>query len=186
MARPCSEVQVAVGVADNVLQTDRLELRHPVEADRAVFVLLFGNDDFMVFSGGALSPEAAGTRFEVMLENTHEVPFAKQPMIERSSGQIIGYCGVAWFEFEGRRRLEFGWRLVPESRGFGYATEAGKALLELAAESFDGEILAMVDPTNAASKRVAGKLGFEFWKMATVHGFVDEIHRLQVTKLVAE
>jgi hypothetical protein len=37
-----------------VLQTDRIELRRPVEADRAVFEHLFGDDDFMVFSGGAL------------------------------------------------------------------------------------------------------------------------------------
>jgi RimJ/RimL family protein N-acetyltransferase len=175
-----------VAVPDDVLQTDRLELRYPVEADRAVFERLFGDSDFMLFSGGALSLEAAGTRFDVMLGNTHDVPFAKQPIIERSSGQIIGYCGVAWFEFEGRRRLEFGWRLVPECRGFGYATEAGLVLLDLASESFDGEILAMIDPTNAASKRVASKLGFVFWKMATVHGFVDEIHRLQVTKRVGE
>ena len=173
-------------VTADVLQTDRLELRHPVEADRAVFERLFGDDNFMVFSGGALSPEAAGRRFDVMLRNTSEVAFAKQPIVERSSGQIIGYCGVAWFEFEGCRGLEFGWRLVPESRGFGYATEAGQALLDLARESFDGEILAMIDPTNAASKRVAGKLGFVFWKMATVNGFVDEIHRLHVTKPATE
>ncbi len=110
---------------DAVLQTDRLELRRPVEADRAVFGRLFGDDDFMVFSGGALEPEAAGARFDVMLRNAGEVPFAKQPIIERSTGQIIGYSGVAWFEFEGTRRLEYGWRLVPDSRGVGYATEAG-------------------------------------------------------------
>ena len=169
-----------------VLQTDRLDLRRPVEADRSIFVQLFGDDDFMAFSGGALPLQAAGDRFDLMLGNADEVPFAKQPIIERSTGQIVGYAGVAWFEFEGRRRLEFGWRLVPEFRGRGYATEAGRALLNLAAESFDGELLAMIDPTNPLSKRVAEKLGFEFWKMATVHGFVDEIHRVCVTKPVAE
>ena len=147
---------------------------------------LFGDDEFMVFSGGALTAESAESRFDVMLRTAEEVPFAKQPIIDRSSGQIVGYTGVAWFEFEGQRRLEFGWRLVPEFRGRGFATEAGRALLELAAESFDGEILAMIDPTNPLSKRVANKLGFEFWKMATVDGFIDEIHLLQVTKPVAE
>ncbi len=168
------------GVIDDVLQTERLELRRPAEADRAIFVALFGDDDFMAFSGGALSAVDAAARFDVMLANAAEVPFAKQPIIERSTAQIIGYCGVDWFDFEGRRRLEFGWRLVPSARGVGYATEAATALLDLAAQSFDGEILAMIDPTNEPSKRVATKLGFEFWKLAEVHGFVDEIHLLQV------
>ncbi len=134
----------------------------------------------MVFAGGTLSAEAADARFDVMLQNATEVPFAKQPVILRDSGLIVGYCGVAWFDFEGQRRLEFGWRLVPEARGCGYATEAGAALLELAAESFEGELLAMIDPTNEPSQRVAAKLGFEFWKMATVDGYLDRIHRILI------
>lgn len=172
-------------MSDEVFQTDRLELRRPVEADRATFVPLFGDDDFMVFSGGALSVEEADARFDVMLANAGAVTFAKQPIIERSTDRIIGYCGVALFEFEGQRRLEFGWRLVPSARGFGYATEAATALLDLAAESFDGEILAMIDQTNEPSKRVAAKLGFEFWKLAEVHGFVDEIHTRRISKPAA-
>ena len=89
----------------------------------------------------------------------------------------MGYAGVAWFEFEGERRLEFGWRLVPEARGHGYATEAGRALLALATERFHGEILAMIDPTNTPSKNVAEKLGFTFWKPAVVDGFLDDMYR---------
>jgi hypothetical protein len=61
----------------------------------------------MVFSGGTLSSEAANARFDVMLRTADEIPLAKQPVILRRSGRIAGYCGVAWFEFEGRRRLEF-------------------------------------------------------------------------------
>ncbi len=170
----------AVGHAG--LQTDRLELRLPLQADRSTFVPLFGDDEFMVFSGGALSVEDAEARFDVMLSDAADVAFAKQPIIERSTDRIIGYCGVAWFEFEGQPRLEFGWRLVPSARGFGYATEAATALLGLAADSFDGEILAMIDPTNEPSRRVAAKLGFEFWKLAEVHGFIDEIHTRRVSK----
>ena len=136
----------------------------------------------MVFAGRTLSSEGANARFDTMLRTVEEVPFAKQPVVERGSGEILGYAGVAWFDFEGRRRLEFGYRLVPWARGLGYATEAGHALLRLAAQTFEGELLAMIDPVNMASKRVAGKLGFEFWKVATVNGDRDEIHRIQVAK----
>jgi len=157
--------------------TDRLELRPPIEADRERFVELFQREDFMVFSDGVHSVESAHARFDGMLKTATEIPFAKQPVIERSTGTIVGYVGVAWFDFEGERRLEFGWRLVPGARGHGYATEAGGALLALAAESFHGEILAMIDPTNGPSKNVAAKLGFDFWKRAEVNDFWDDMHR---------
>lgn len=145
-----------------------------------MFIELFGQSEFMVFSGGALSPVDASTRFDEMLAMGQEVPFAKQPVVERASGSIVGYCGVAWFEFEGRRWLEFGYRFIPRARSKGCATEAAQALLAIAPHSFTGEVLATIDPTNEASKRVARKLGFEYWKLATVEGLVEEIHRLHI------
>src|SRR5438270_13808970 len=98
----------------------------------------------MVFSDGVCTMESANARFDEMLSNAAELPYAKQPVIERATGSIVGYSGVAWFDFEGRRRLEFGYRLVPEARGRGYATEAGRAVLAQAGESFRGELLAMM------------------------------------------
>ena len=163
-----------------MISTERLDLRLPEERDREVFVELFGRSDFMVFSGGTLTPDVAASRFDGMLANARQIPFAKQPVVERASGTIVGYCGVAWMDFEGRRCLEFGYRFTPAARGKGYATEAGQALLAVAGRSFTGEILATIDPTNDASKRVARKLGFEYWKLAIVGGFEDEVHRLTI------
>jgi RimJ/RimL family protein N-acetyltransferase len=160
--------------------TVRLELRLPRESDRARFVQLFCDEEFMVFSAGVLTPDAANERFDRMLARGAELTFAKQPVIERTTGIIVGYAGVDWFDFEGRRRLELGYRLVPEARGRGYATEAARAVLGIAAETYRGEILAMIDPTNRASQRVASKLGFTFWKQAVVMGFVDNLYRLRI------
>jgi RimJ/RimL family protein N-acetyltransferase len=162
--------------------TSRLEVRLPRESDRARFVELFCDDDFMVFSAGVLTTDAAHDRFDEMLIRGAELPFAKQPVIERSTGMIVGYAGVNRFDFEGRRRLEFGYRLVPEARGVGYATEASRAVIATAARTFRGEILAMIDPTNHPSKNVAGKLGFAFWKQASVDdGYLVNIYRLWIT-----
>ena len=170
-----------VGVlASETMLTPRLEVRLPVEADRERFVQLFTDESFMVFSAGVLDSCSAHRRFDEMLERAAELPFAKQPVIERRTGSILGYTGVNTFEFEGQRRLEYGYRLVPEARGKGYATEAGCALLTVAPRTFSGEILAMIDPRNVPSQNVARKLGFEFWKQAVVGGFFDNLYRLQV------
>jgi RimJ/RimL family protein N-acetyltransferase len=140
-------------------------------------VELFCDPEFMVFSAGVHDPVSANDRFDEMLTNVREIPFAKQPVIERATKRIIGYTGVAWFEFEGARRLEYGYRLVPDARGHGYATEAGLALLALAGETFRGEVLAMIDPTNQPSQRVIGKLGFTYWKQAEDDGFIVNMYR---------
>lgn len=141
---------------------------------------LFREEGFMVFSAGVLTTDAAHDRFDRMLVRGAELTFAKQPVIERSTGIIVGYAGVEWFEFEGRRRLEFGYRLVPEARGRGYAIEASQALLAKAAETFRGEILAMIDPKNHPSQNVAGKLGFTYRKQAIVGGYLVNIYRLHI------
>ncbi len=47
-----------------------------------------------------------------MLAMCDVVPFAKQPILERASGLVVGYTGVDYFTFEGEERLEWGYRLV--------------------------------------------------------------------------
>lgn len=162
------------------MQVERFHLRLPAEADRERFIELFGDDAFMAFSGGVLAEQAANQRFDRMLANAAAIPYAKQPIIDRASGQIVGYSGVDYFEFEGERVPEYGYRLVPSARGKGYATEAGTTILNVCRESFTGTIYAIIDPTNEPSQRVAAKLGFEFWKQATINGFLDNLYRLRL------
>ena len=50
-------------------------------------------------------------------------------------------------------------------------------ILALAAETFRGELLAIIDPTNSASRNVIEKLGFAFWKQAAVKGYQDDLYR---------
>lgn len=159
--------------------TTRLEVRLPNEGDRDRFVQLFMDEEFMIFSAGVLDRAGANARFDRMLVNAEELSFAKQPVIDRSTGQIIGYSGVDHFAFEGEARLEYGYRFVPHARGHGYATEASQALLVLAAKTFSGEILAVIDPTNHPSQVVARKLGFAFWKQGLIDGgYLVDLYRL--------
>ena len=160
-----------------MISTARLVVRHPTESDRPRFVELFCDEEFMTFSGGVLPVEGAHARFDRMLERCSEVPFAKQPIVERASGTVIGYTGVDRFELEGQRWLEWGYRLVPSARGKGYATEASLALLDVADRVHDGELLAFIDPDNHPSQNVIRKLGFAYWKQATVDGHVCNFYR---------
>jgi RimJ/RimL family protein N-acetyltransferase len=165
---------------NGALITKRLEVRAPRETDRIRFTELFRNDAFMVFSSGALTEGAADTRFDHMRAMSEIIPFSKRPIVERASGVVIGYTGVDYFTFEGEQRLEWGYRLVPESRGLGYATEASRALLVPAGQVFSGELLAIIDPANDSSQNVCRKLGFAFLKQAPVDGNVRNFYTLAI------
>jgi RimJ/RimL family protein N-acetyltransferase len=146
------------------IETDRLTIRPPVESDRARFVELFTDEAFTVFADGAHDVESAHARFDRMLLMVDAVPYAKQPVVERASGTIIGYTGADSVAIDGIDRLEWGWRLAPEARGRGYATEAATALLAVADSLDDGEMLCLIDADNHASRRVADKVGFRWWR----------------------
>ena len=75
-ASPDVDGQIADGTT---LLTQFLEIRLPEEADRARFVELFCDEDFMIFSAGVHTIESANTRFDQMLSCAADLPFAKQP-----------------------------------------------------------------------------------------------------------
>jgi RimJ/RimL family protein N-acetyltransferase len=166
------------GSDPDAVTTVRLLVRPPGEADRDRFVELFCDEDFMVFYPAVLTRQEAGNRFDHMVAVCRAIPFGKQPVVELSSGLVVGYTGVDYIDFEGRTWLEWGYRLVPECRGRGYATEASRALLARARQTYAGEILAIIAPANLASQNVCRKLGFAFWKQAPVAGDIRNLYIL--------
>lgn len=160
--------------------TVRLRVRFPLEADRDRFVELFRDEDFMVFYPDVLTEEEANDRFDHMVAVCRTIPFGKQPVVELASGLVVGYTGVDYIDFEGKTWLEWGYRLVPERRGLGYATEASRALLAKAHQTYAGELLAIIAPENLASQNVCRKLGFTFWKQAPVDGDIRNLYTLRL------
>jgi RimJ/RimL family protein N-acetyltransferase len=100
---------------DAEVVTPRLLLRPTGESDRERFVNLFRDPAFMVFSAGVMNERAAHDRFDRMVSRCTELTFAKQPVIERATGFIVGYSGVDRWNFDGRSWLEYGYRLCAGS-----------------------------------------------------------------------
>jgi RimJ/RimL family protein N-acetyltransferase len=157
------------------IRTPRLLVRLPREADRDRFVELFCSDEFMAFYPRVFTEDGARERFDHMVSVCQVIPFGKQPVVELSSGQIVGYTGADYIDFEGKTWLEWGYRLVPQCRGLGCATEASRALRAVAHQTHDGELLAIIAPDNLASQNVIRKLGFTFWKQAPVDGDISDL-----------
>src|SRR6185437_8115909 len=82
-------------------------------------------------------------------------------VIEPITARVIGDIG-----FHGPLRAgetaEIGYSVVPDVRGYGYTPEAASALIDWTfAHTNITQIIAQIDPGNAASLRVATKLGMQ-------------------------
>lgn len=78
----------------------------------------------------------------------------------------LGQIGFADFKRDMQPNIEdlpeMGWIFAPEAQGKGYASEAAAAALDWADSNLNApEIVAIIDPDNAPSIRVAEKAGFD-------------------------
>jgi RimJ/RimL family protein N-acetyltransferase len=83
----------------------------------------------------------------------------------RADGAWLGQVGFGDFKRDMEPKIEglpeMGWILAPGAQRQGYATEAGLAALAWADAALGApEIVAIVEPDNAPSIRVAEKIGF--------------------------
>jgi RimJ/RimL family protein N-acetyltransferase len=72
---------------------------------------------------------------------------------------VVGFCG---FGCKFAPEVELGWTLLPEVWNRGLATEAARAALEYGFETIGfQQVISAVLPDNAASRRIADKLGMQ-------------------------
>ncbi len=78
-----------------------------------------------------------------------------------SENQFIGICGLR-VRNDLNRAVDIAYRILPQFRLMGYATEAAKAFLHYGFENLHlHEIIAQVHRNNHASRRIMYRLGFE-------------------------
>lgn len=144
-----------------MIHTPRLLLRQFERQDQPIMTALLGDAEFMAYSpSGAMTTAQAELRFEQLLNAYTLHGTGKLAVIEKSTGQLIGYCGLEAFEYQGEPCVELGYRLARSARGNGYATEASQAVLESAKKAGYSRILALTEHDNVRSKHILARLGF--------------------------
>lgn len=150
-----------------VLRTDRLVLRPWRDEDRAPFAALNSDPEVMRYIGDGSTLDRAGSDalVERILGHWEGRGFGLWAVEEAERGAFLGFAGLAvpWFLPAVLPAVEVGWRLSRDAWGCGYATEAGHAALGHAFGVLGlAEVIATIIPHNAASIRVAEKLGLRF------------------------
>lgn len=84
---------------------------------------------------------------------------------DRTTGDLVGRGGLSRVHIDGADRLELGWVLHRRFWGQGYATEIGRAGLEVAFTELDAaEVVAFTEAHNARSRAVMERLGMAYAK----------------------
>ncbi|MFD9872436.1 GNAT family N-acetyltransferase [Streptomyces niveus] len=137
------------------LETERLTLRPWAESDAAEFCALLAER-----GNGTPTVEHIRTSIAELLAATATTGIALLPIQRRAEGDFIGYCGL----IIGRSTVEepeIAYELFQRAHGHGYATEAGRAVLDAAVATGRKRLWSTVGTWNTPSLRVLEKLGFE-------------------------
>jgi RimJ/RimL family protein N-acetyltransferase len=120
-----------------------------------------------------LSREQALRFAERMESSWRDHGVGKWLAYEQSTGAVVGRGGPSWAVVEGAGCVEIGWALRQEVWGRGYATEIGRAGLDLAF-SVPGveEVVAFTEVHNTRSLAVMERLGMRYVRRIVRPGLI--------------
>jgi RimJ/RimL family protein N-acetyltransferase len=154
-----------------VLTTARLVLRPFTPDDLDELAVIHAEESFWWYPRrqGMTVAETADFLSRI-LERYESDGFGIEALIDRASGAMIGWAGLAVPHFLPQilPAVEVGWRLAGPFRRRGLATEAGAAALEFGFTTGGLErIVSIYEPDNLASGRVMERLGLVPWLTTT-------------------
>ena len=143
------------------IETARLRLRRPASRDaKAVFSRYASDPEVTRFVGWPTHRSIAQTRAFLAFSETEWARWPAGPYLieSRDDGRVLGSTGL---NFETRHRAATGYVLARDAWGLGFATEALRAMVALAAGLGVRRLHALCHPEHVASRHVLEKGGFD-------------------------
>jgi RimJ/RimL family protein N-acetyltransferase len=153
------------------LETPRLLLRGWRGRDLKAHAEMSADPEVMRYIGDGTALDQGQSWREVAMHIGHWGlrGYGQWALERKEDGASIGRAGL--WNPPGWPGLEVGWKLARAAWGNGYATEAGAAAIEWAWATLDAnELISIIQPENAASIRVAERLGMQKLRDSTLKG----------------
>ncbi len=151
-----------------LLESERLRLkRYEIDDFKAVYSI-FSNPDTMKHYPHAFSKEETINWINRNIKRYDDDGFGLWPVVLKSSGEVIGDCGITMQNINGEMLPEIGYHIHEQCQGMGYASEAARICIDYAFHSLNIPALySYMKYTNVPSCRVAEKCGMTL---------IDEYH----------
>lgn len=147
-------------------ESERLIFRNLEEADIDHWIPFFKDEEALAYVGmlsgpfkGLSNPERAKAWITKSINRRKNGMFGQLAVTEKETGLFLGLGGIIYREEpEAYGEWEVAYSLLPEARGFGYATELARYFRDWAfANSRVESVVSFVHINNVASQRVTEK-----------------------------
>lgn len=152
-----------------ILETSRLLLREFRRDDADALALVISDPETMRFYPAPFDRAGVEQWIERNQRRYAEYGHGLWGMVLKSTGELIGDCGLTFQNVDGTNELEIGYHVRRDLWGQGLATEAARACRGYGFRRLSAErIISLIRPENLPSRRVAEKNGMKIWK-ETLH-----------------
>lgn len=141
------------------IETPRLLIRALSSADIPALIALWTDPEVTRHMGGPRDVTRLQQVYDEELHVADPPRYTLWPVVERATGKVVGECGLLEKDVEGRREVELVYVFTGDVWGQGYATEAAAAVRDAAVRAGIARLIALIEPGNPASARVARKVG---------------------------
>ena len=162
-----------------ILETQRLKLRMLRESDFEAYAEMCADSEVMRYIGDGqpLTRPMAWRNMAMMVGHWSLRGYGLWAVEEGDSGALVGRIG--FWNPEGWPDFELGWMLRRSAWGRGYATEAARGALDHAFTQMGRtHVISLIHPDNAASIRVAERLGERLQGSTDLTGKTALIYRI--------
>ncbi len=166
------------------IETARLMLRSLQASDVDVLVGLWSDPEVTHYMGGPRDSAQVRRTLEDELQAHTEDHIHFWVVVEKVSRRVVGDCGLIRKDVDGRAEIELTYVIAPDAWGKGYGTEAAAGVCDDAFGRLGvARLIALIDPENAASARVAEKIGMQLEKETLrPSGAVRRVYAMQAPR----
>lgn len=145
-----------------ILETQRLFLREMTLSDLDALLLVLGDAESMRYYPKPFDREMVEKWIDRHRRNYAQHGLGLWAMVLKTTGEVIGDCGLVWQEVEGHQELEIGYHVRRDQQMQGYATEAAYACQDYAFNVLGcARVISLIRLENIPSRRVAEKNGLK-------------------------
>ena len=150
-----------------ILKTERLIIRPWTLDDLPHYKAMSIDVGYNCFSPPGIflvkDENEAAEKIKARIKLFEESRIGKFLIFEKSSGDFVGTCGADFFDLDGAKEVELGYRVMLAHWGKGYATESAKEVVSYLLEEVKlKSVFGFALNQNKQSVKILKKIGFKF------------------------
>lgn len=163
------------------LETERMIARPIEPSDFQDLYRLHNDPEVAKTMGGPRTEEQIKASLDQVAQQWQRYGYCYWIFFDKKTGQFIGRGGLRHVPIEGKDEIEIGYAVMPPFWRQGYATEMGRAAIQVAVNNLHlKELVCFTLTTNLISQRTMEKLGFIYERDFVYADLSHKLYRMRL------